>query len=147
MREIKFRGKSELAHQWRYGSLIMIDKHPHIVEDCEIGLDGHHIRQTSDRPTWIIPDTIGQFTGLGDANGREIYEGDVLRLEDEEKAYGVVVWHPKGYFAIDYHFGKCDLLDYDYRPLGEMLYHRLRSGKLLRFVVLDNIHNYKEDEL
>ena len=140
MREIKFRGKTFSGH-WKYGELVMsptID--PAIYFEVDNGSDK--------QMDWVYvnPDTIGQFTGLRDVNGREIYEGDVLRLEDEEKAYGAVVWHPNGYFAIDHHFGKCDLLDYNYRPLGEMLCYRLHSGKLLRFVVLDNIHDYKKDD-
>lgn len=139
MRPIKFRGKivetdnEEYDGSWVYGDLSQV----------EVQRNGKYLIWDESRRYssgfYVEERTIGQYTGLRDANGREIYEGDVLRLEDKEKAYGVVVWHPKGYFAIDYQFGKCDLWDYDYPPLGEMLYHRLRSGKLLRFIVCGNI--------
>ena len=107
-----------------------------------------------DNDSWLFPEDL-PFDSLFDSDGDGKITGfeSVIRdehwlseLEDEEKAYGAVVWHPNGYFAIDHHFGKCDLLDYNYRPLGEMLYYKMHSGKLLRFVVLDNIHDYKKDD-
>lgn len=50
-------------------------------------MDGHHIRQTSDRPTSVIPETIGQFIGKYDKNGRKIYEGDIVILDGPNSKY------------------------------------------------------------
>ena len=77
MREIEFRGKACTSDEWRYGSLIVTGEcSVHVVETNpeDIVQDGHHLRQDSDRPTWVVPETVGQYTGYVDKNGSRIYE-------------------------------------------------------------------------
>ena len=72
MREIKFRGKStkiDCFGKWVYG-------------DLHIRIPFAHIHEDIGKRVPIDPDTIGQFTGLTDKNGIEIYEGDIIHAED-----------------------------------------------------------------
>ena len=118
MREILFRGKTE-SGQWRQGDLIhIIDRV--IIKDFE--------------EFWVIPETVGQYTGLTDKNGKRIFEGDIVAgaLHWLERMENGVVAFRDGSFGLIWYRGVVE----QFNPFTSMCN--------VEYEVIGNIHDNTE---
>lgn len=131
MREILFRGKSKARGEWYHGNLDV-----NITGICIITPDDTPIGKYGQ----VDPETVGQFTGLTDKNGKKIFEGDIGRYKQTDGAkingypmicIGKVVYNEKtASFAVDSK-DEIGAKNYDYFPIKD-------------FEIIGNIHDNPE---
>lgn len=139
MREILFRGKRIDSNGWVYGhpvADIYGAKYPIIIHSSEYN-DGNNVDIDYD---FVISETVGQYTGLTDKNGKKIFEGDIIKSHGNDSyviKYGEYI--PRNYCLARY---------YDKPTIGFYAYDGERCFQLSTnsrcYEVIGNIHDNPE---
>lgn len=139
MREILFRGKCKYNGKWIEGCLVKLGREsfsdPERYGICNkavpLGESGVCYNLKIDE---IVPETVGQYTGLTDKNGEKIFEGDVIKCISRFDAKDMVVIFEKA----EFHLVDCQR----YKNYTECCGYRYFGT--LETEVIGNIHDNSE---
>lgn len=160
-REIEFRGQRVDTKEWVYGAYIELDGVSYIIEkgtgffDISVGVVIFGTAYCQE----VIPETVCQYTGLHDKNGKKIYEGDILKVqtawykakitpnEDEDEVEAIFGYRRCGvtYWSVEHRIFSCQV--------GFMIYgidrrfHKVLTPNMVynnKAEVIGNIHEHPE---
>jgi uncharacterized phage protein (TIGR01671 family) len=92
MREIEFRGKRKDNRQWVSGYFVKDDAETPFI----------HAEAWAGKSLFaVIPETVGQYTGIKDKDGKKIFEGDIVRLSKDGKDKSFIMFYNGSFYAAD----------------------------------------------
>ena len=130
-REILFRGKRVGNGNWIEGYFVLLAINEGLKHAIYTGADeGRFILFE------VIPDTVGQSTGLCDKNGNKIFEGAIVRFYDKD-------WTANGIATVDFETGRWKINGHYTTKLSSIVWLDLyRKG--FEYEVIDNIYDNPE---
>ncbi len=123
MREILFRGKHTETNEWWEGDLFHTGKRVFIRRPDSPTTYEHYS---------VIPETVGQYTGLTDKNGKKIFEGDICQT----KGFPLIDDKP---FVVEWNDDECSFYWRDVLGTDEF-----NIGVSQNTTIIGNIHDNPE---
>lgn len=129
-RVIKFRGQTN-TNRWVYGDLTQLDDGGCIINGIP-----------------VLPETVGQYTGIDDSEGNEIYDGHIYAYFDSEGRHVIVVtwvkeWGLYATLLVSEYFSYRDP-DIALAALDKTLYWTYQMEDLTEIKIIGNIHDNPE---
>jgi len=131
-REFEFRGRDIVSGQFVNGDL-EYNRKGDVTKIHTYYSDGSYATAFK-----VDPNSVGEYTGLKDRNGKKIYEGDIV-MEVRSKWLGQIDWRKNGgfFYILEPCYSNFGVKPYSVVPLGELeFFHRLE--------VIGNIHDNPE---
>lgn len=138
-REIKFRGKRKSSGLWIYGSLVKLESMAFIL--TEEALKETPLNMIGSAINHNAVDCVGHYTGLHDKNGKEIYEGDIVKaplldpiFEDiiKDAFDNAVIEYTYGAFGVCYYGGSHKIYLQDLADKIEVIGNKFDNPELIK---------------